>query len=219
MARVAIQPVPPDERVSERSLCLAYSAGGPPPPARRQVVESGVLAMAVFLGTEAMLFAALISAFLILRAGAPLWPPADQPRLPVAVTGMNTALLLLSAYTMQRAATASQQGRRGAEAVRWLTATALLGTSFLFVQGVEWVRLIGHGLRASSSQYAGTFYTLIGCHAVHVLAAVVTLGVLLGWIVRRRGIEQCQTQVAVCRLYWLFVVAVWPILYILVYLT
>lgn len=173
--------------------------------------------MAAFLGTEAMLFAGLISAFLILRASAASWPPADQPRLPVAVTGLNTAVLLVSGYTMQRAAGESRRRRRTA-AVRWLAATAVLGASFLLVQGVEWVQLIRHGLRASSSPYGGTFYTLIGCHAVHVLAAVITLVVLLAWIGRTRRIERWQTPIAVCRLYWLFVVAVWPLLYVLVYL-
>jgi heme/copper-type cytochrome/quinol oxidase subunit 3 len=137
--------------------------------------------------------------------------------LPVAVTGVNTAVLLLSAYAMQRAATASRTRRRVAT-VRWLGATAALGASFLLVQGVEWVQLIRHGLRAASSPYGGTFYTLIGCHAVHVFAAVVTLAGLLAWIGRTRHIERCQTAIAVCRLYWLFVVAVWPILYVLVYL-
>ena len=78
--------------------------------------------------------------------------------------------------------------------------------------------MIRHGLRASSGQYGGTFYTLIGCHAVHVLAAVITLVVLVVWIGRTRSIERWRTPIAVCRLYWLFVVALWPILYVLVYL-
>jgi len=217
MARAAIQPVSPAPRGSGRPLSLVYSGGGPFPPHRRPAVENGILAMAVFLGTEAMLFAGLISAFLILRASAPSWPPADQPRLPVAVTGFNTMVLLVSAYTMQRAAAESRRRRRTA-AVRWLAVTAALGASFLLVQGVEWVQLIQHGLRASSSPYGGTFYTLIGCHGVHVLAAVVTLVVLLVRHGRTRRIERWQTPIAVCRLYWLFVVAVWPFLYALVYL-
>ncbi len=219
MAQVATQTLPSRSPVTTPALHLVHFGEEPPAPTpRRRVVENGVLAMAVFLGTEAMLFAGLISAFLILRAGAALWPPADQPRLPVAVTGVNTAVLLLSAYTMQRAAAASRGGRR-AELVRWLAATAFLGGSFLLVQGAEWVQLIRHGLRASSSQYGAIFYTLIGCHGVHVLVAVSTLGALLGWIGRGCGVERCRTPVEVCRLYWLFVVGVWPILYVLVYLT
>ncbi len=195
-------------------------AGGEPPaprPAARPFAN-GLLAMAIFLATEAMLFAGLISAFLILRAGASLWPPAGQPRLPIEVTGLNTAVLLLSAYTMHRAVGESRS-RRGAGALAWLAATGALGTTFLLVQGAEWIALIRHGLRASSSLYAATFYTLIGCHGLHVLAAVITLIVVLGWTLRRQTAPGGQIRLEVCRLYWLFVVAVWPVLYVLVYLT
>jgi heme/copper-type cytochrome/quinol oxidase subunit 3 len=183
--------------------------------ARRPVVENGVLAMAVFLATEVMLFAGLVSAFLILRAGAPAWPPPGQPRLPVAVTAINTAVLLASAWTMQRAAGAA--GGERAALLRWLAATTALGATFLVVQGAEWVALVRHGLRASTSLYGATFYTLIGCHGLHVAAAVLTLGVLLA-LLRLAGPEPCPTRLRVCRLYWLFVVALWPVLYVLVYL-
>lgn len=196
---------------------LAYSGGEPPAVRRRPLaIEHGILAMAVFLATETMLFAGLISAFLILRAGAMQWPPPGQPRLPIAITGLNTLVLLLSAYTMQRATSASRRPRSSAM-VRWLGVTAALGTTFLLVQGVEWMRLVAHGLHASSSTYGASFYTLIGCHAVHVLAAVVALLALLVWS-WRANLERCRTRVEVHRLYWFFVVAVWPILYVLVYL-
>lgn len=188
-------------------------------PVRRTAppIPNGILAMAVFLGTEAMLFAGLISAFLILRAGAPAWPPPGQPRLPVGVTGLNTAVLLLSGYTMERAAGASAGAARTAM-LRWLVATVALGGIFLAVQGAEWLALVRHGLGASASVYGGTFYTLIGCHGLHVAAAVLTLVVLLGWALRERCIDRTRRRLAACRLYWLFVVAVWPVLYVLVYL-
>lgn len=52
--------------------------------------------MLVFLASEVMLFAALVSAFLVLRAEAAAWPPPGQPRLPVTVSGLNTVVLLCS---------------------------------------------------------------------------------------------------------------------------
>jgi cytochrome c oxidase subunit 3 len=183
---------------------------------RPRPVENGVLGMAIFLATEAMLFAALISAFLILRAGSAAWPPPGQPRLPVALTGLGTLVLLASAFTMWQAAETSRRAERD-RVLGWLGATALLGTTFLTVQGTEWVRLFEHGLRASSGVYGGTFYTLIGCHALHVLAAVLTLLYVLARTARR-GLEPGRATLDACRLYWLFVVGVWPILYALVYL-
>lgn len=184
------------------------------PPAR---VPDAVLGLLIFLGTEAMFFAGLISAFLVLRAGSTEWPPPDQPRLPVAVTGVNTLVLLLSGYTVGRARSAIRRART-ADLAWWLTLTALLGTVFLAIQGTEWVRLVGYGLRATSGVYGATFYTLIGCHGLHVLGGVLALLVVLRHAVRGGYSARDHVGVEACRLYWSFVVAIWPVLYALVYL-
>ena len=180
--------------------------------------DNGLVGMALFIGAETMLFAGLISAFWILRAGADLWPPPGQPRLPVVVTGLNTLVLLLSAVSMQLAATRSSQGRR-ADVIRWLGWTAFLGAFFLAVQGIEWVRLLGFGLRASSGLYASTFYTIVGCHGIHVLVAVTALLVVLRRLALGLEGRRLRSTVLVCRLYWFFVVGIWPLLYALVYLS
>jgi cytochrome c oxidase subunit 3 len=93
-----------------------------------------------------------------------------------------------------------------------------LGMTFLALQSYEWVQLIRFGLTLSSGVYGATFYTLIGCHGLHVFGAVVwLLAVLL------RAMQGCYSPAryvgaAVCGMYWYYVVALWPILYLLVYL-
>ncbi|MGH7310203.1 MAG: cytochrome c oxidase subunit 3, partial [Candidatus Rokuibacteriota bacterium] len=83
----------------------------------------------------------------------------------------------------------------------------------------EWVRLIGFGLTMSSSTYGATFYTLIGAHGVHVLAALGWLTATLA-LLARGGFGEGQTAaVRACALYWHFVVTLWPILYVSVYLS
>ena len=54
---------------------------------------SAVVGTSVFIFTEVMFFCGLVSAYLVLRSHTE-WPPADQPRLPVMVTGINTMVLL-----------------------------------------------------------------------------------------------------------------------------
>ncbi|MEO8605567.1 MAG: heme-copper oxidase subunit III [bacterium] len=195
---------------------LARSGGSPPAGGRATASSNAVLGMLVFLGSEAMLFAALISAYLVLRAGADSWPPPGQPRLPLVLTGANTAVLLLSGVSMW----AAQRAARLTHTVacrRWLAVTLALGGLFLLVQGSEWMHLIAYGLRISSGTYGGMFYAVIGTHALHVAVAVLVLGVVM-WRARHgRFAAQRQTDVEVCFLYWTFVVAVWPVLYGLVY--
>ncbi len=193
---------------------------GQPPfgePDRPPAIDAARLGMLIFLGAETMLFGGFIVAFLVFRMGAAVWPPPFQPRLPVEVTGVNTVGLLASGFTMYRALEERSRGDRGGVR-RYLTWTAILGVAFLLVQGYEWARLIEFGLTATSGVYGGTFYTLIGAHAVHVLGALVWLSIILMGAVQGRYTAEDHAGLSVLAMYWTFVVALWPILYTLVYL-
>jgi len=175
------------------------------------------LAMMFLIAGEVMFFAALVSGFFVLRLAAPLWPPPLQPRLPVFVTGLNTLVLLGSSVAMLGATRAAGRGERS-RALRRLALTAALGALFLVVQGYEWTRLIEYGLTTSSGAYGGTFYTLIGTHAAHVLGALLWLGITLTLVARGRFLDGHAAGLRACAIYWHFVVALWPVLYVTVYL-
>lgn len=186
-----------------------------PPP--ESFINKPLLGLLIFLGTEAMFFAGLISAYLILRAKSINWPPPGQPRLPVVVTGINTLFLLLSGYTMSRALKAIREGHSQALS-RWLLATGVLGSLFLGVQGSEWIHLVSYGLTFTSSPYGATFYTLIGCHGLHLLVALIVLLLVTYKAMMGQYTRHEYTGIELCRLYWYFVVGIWPLLYLLVYL-
>jgi heme/copper-type cytochrome/quinol oxidase subunit 3 len=197
----------------------AKLGGGDPPPVR-PIAPLGTnvwLAVLMFLGAEAMFFAGLIGAYVVFRVAAAVWPPAFQPRLPIVVTGVNTAILLASAWTMRLALQAARRDDR-MKLIRHLGVTALLGSIFLAVQGFEWLELIRFGLTVSSSVYGGLFYTLIGFHAAHVLGALVWLAVVFVLARQGRYTKASHVGLQTCRMYWTFVVALWPVLYGLVYL-
>jgi len=208
-------------QVNEGSYPIPGFAGGGPPSlpvaSAEPVVSNARLALLMLLASEAMFFAGLIGAFIVFRLSSSAWPPPFQPRLPVAVTGVNTVILLLSGLTMQLALRAVRAGKSEG-LIRHLLATVLLGGIFLGIQGYEWIRMIQYGLTVRSGIYGATFYTLVGCHGLHVLGAVLWLTVVL--IQARQGrftAERC-TGVETCSMYWTFVVGLWPILYGLVYL-
>jgi heme/copper-type cytochrome/quinol oxidase subunit 3 len=147
--------------------------------------------------------------------GAAQWPPPLQPRLPVLVTGMNTILLLGSSFAMMRAV---RDRDDAAVVARGLAVTGALGMIFLAVQGYEWLQLVGYGLTMTSGAYGVTFYTLIGVHGLHVLGALVWLGIAFTGVRRGRFLEPPAAGLRACGMYWHFVVALWPILYVAVYL-
>jgi heme/copper-type cytochrome/quinol oxidase subunit 3 len=188
---------------------LPLVAGERPTP----VVPSGVLGMLTFAVAEAMLFAGLVSAFTIIRASAVVWPPRDQPRLPVEETALNTAALLVSGVLLFLAQRALRRDR--AAAARLLLISLLLGVFFVTFQGAEWVRLIGQGLTLTSSSLGSFFYLIIGLHALHAVAAVALLA--CAWLGLRRG-GLASSQLATAAVFWYFVVGVWPVLYYRIYL-
>ena len=184
------------------------------PTNRRELVPSAVLAMLIFVITELMFFAGFISAFTIMRGSAVIWPPPDQPRLPVGETAFNSALLLASGVILF--AGSRRFRSRPGELRRVLLAAILLGGAFVGLQGREWVQLLAEGLTMNSSALGSFFYLIVGVHALH---AVVALGVLLHlWRRMGRGTVPRPT-LAAAEIFWYFVVGVWPVLYWRVYLS
>jgi len=186
------------------------------PVRRGRLAENGVVGMAIVVFVEVMLFAGFISAFIIVRNSTPpgLWPPPDQPRLPVTTTAFNTAMLLASGMVLFLAHRAF--ARRGARAAAPLMGVAiLLGGFFVGFQGLEWVRLIGQGLTLTSSQLGGFFYVLVGAHGLHAAAALIVL--LVDWRAMRAD-RLSGSAFGAAQLFWYFVVLMWPVIYLMVYL-
>ena len=180
----------------------------PQPP-----IPSAVLGMSIFVFSEAMLFAGLMSAFAIARAGSLLgWPPPGQPRLPAEETAINTLALLASGAVLWLAGRAHRKEQRSA--ARPMLAALALAAFFVLFQGWEWTRLLAQGLTLTSSQHGSFFYLIIGIHGLHCVAAISALA----WAYRRLAISVlAPSTFQAVRVFWYFVVGLWPILYWRVY--
>ena len=198
----------------------AHSATYPieqaPVPVRSEpLISSGVLGMLMFIFTESMFFAGLISAHTIVRSqvAGQLWPPYGQPRLAVEQTAINSLALLVSGVVLVLAWYAF---RREASAARIpLLLSILLGMVFVGFQGVEWMALLAEGLTIQSSTYGGFFYLIVGAHGLHAVGA---LGGLMWAFHKLDKGELVASQLGTVAAFWYFVVLVWPILYLKVYL-
>ena len=169
------------------------------------LLPNQVLGVAIFILAEVMVFAAFISAFVIVKSGFTNWPPLGQPRLPVLVTAVNSLFLFASAWFISMAHRDK----------RFFLLTLVTGLLFVLLQGREWVYLIHYGLTLTSSVYGSFFYLIIGFHAFHVLGAVTFLTIM--YLRLAAGHLKNESFVAV-KVFWYFVVGLWPILYGLVYL-
>jgi len=182
-------------------------------PRPRPILPNAVLGTLIFVIAEMMMFAGLISAFSIVKAGALGWPPPGQPRLPVEATAFNTAVLLASAVALYAANRAYSQNRRLAK--RPLFWAMGLGAFFVVFQGYEWVSLIRQGLTLTSSNHGSFFYLIVGMHALHAIAGLTVLA-RAGWKLSSGMLT--PSTFAATQVFWYFVVGLWPVLYVLVYL-
>ncbi len=185
----------------------------------RSSISSGVLGMIFLLTTETMLFAAFISAYIVNRASIPQWQPANQPRLPIEITGLNTVILLVSGLALWMFIKKFRSTQTRSSSSSLLLLSMALGVTFVAIQGSEWVQLISYGLNSTTSLYAAFFYLIIGAHALHVVVGLAILLYLYRIVQGGRSVEDKRSIIATCSMYWAFVVAVWPLLYYLVYLS
>lgn len=187
--------------------------GRMPAAQRRQLAPNGVIGTLLFVFTELMLFAGFISAHAIAKTTALTgWPPPNQPRLPAEETALNTAALLASGVMLALAYRAYKREQPSAK--RLFLAALLLGLFFVAFQGWEWVMLIQEGLTLTSSTHGGFFYLIVGCHALHAVAALIVLGMQYAQLLRDKLLPGAF---AASQVFWYFVVGMWPVLYWKVY--
>jgi heme/copper-type cytochrome/quinol oxidase subunit 3 len=198
---MSVGPYPPSVR-------LASEHRGEP-----RVISNGVLGMSLFILTEIMLFAGMVSSFSIVRASSAIWPPPGQPRLPLEETAINTAALFVSGALLIVAQRRFNTDRTSARLP--LIGSILLGTFFVLFQGWEWVSMLAQGLTLTSSMLGSFFYLIVGTHALHAIVAIALL--LQTWRRLERGWLQ-PSQLATTAVFWYFVVAAWPVIYLRVYL-
>jgi cytochrome c oxidase subunit III len=187
---------------------------GRPGAQRKPLLASCVLGTIVFVVTEIMFFTALVSSYLVIKAGMGSWAPPDTVTLPVAATALNTLILLTSGVLFFVAGRRYKgPGDTQITSSLYLTAT-LMGAFFVSLQGYEWVKLVSYGMTMQNSIFGSCFFLLIGSHGLHVLSAVIAVGFFYRKLLKG---ELTVDQFKALRIYWYFVVSIWPVLYGLVY--
>ena len=204
-------------------------------------LEHRKIAIWAFIGSECMLFASLISTYLIYKGRSVVgpfphesWTAPDghvfAPILNIPVTTQSTFVLLMSSLAMVLALAAVEEKDKPLPAGAglwtkclksskfWLAATALMGATFLGYQAFEFTSFVHEGLTIRTNLFGSSFFTLTGFHGAHVTAGVLWLLTLLA-IDFKRGLTPKDTLlVDICALYWHFVDVVWIAIFTLVYL-
>jgi len=172
--------------------------------------------MWVFLASEVMFFAGLISAYIVLRMGHPAWP-GSEGHLSVPLGTINTLVLICSSTTIVMSLAATQRGAVYAARL-WLLAAIGLGTLFLVIKGFEYGAKFSHHIVPGTSIFWSCYFTLTGFHALHVLGGVVYNLWVLAVTFDAPVWSRRSYLLELAGLYWHFVDIVWIFLFPLLYL-
>lgn len=198
----------------------------------RQQSEAVGLGMWSFLVTEVLLFGVLFTGYTVYRINAPHAFHHASQHLYLWIGAINTAILLVSSYTMVLAVHRARHGDL-LRTKRLLAITAGLGLLFLCLKAVEWSLDYRDGIvpginfdpsvaEGADPRWVEMFFVLYffmtGLHGLHVLAGVLVISTLALIITRTGRVNRFASAVDMTGLYWHLVDIIWLFLFPLMYL-
>ena len=186
-------------------------AGGPAP--KRIIVGYGFW---IFLLSDVIMFSSFFAAYAVLFKNTAGGPTAQQ-LFDLHNTAVETGCLLASTFTCGMGSLAVGQRNQ-----KWtqlaLLATGLLGLAFITLEIREFVSLIGRGAGPSRSAFLSSFFTLVGCHGVHVTAGLLWLGTMMAQFYAKGFRRDIRHRFLCFSLFWHALDIIWVGIFSLVYL-
>jgi cytochrome o ubiquinol oxidase subunit III len=201
---VAIDSVPQD------ALPSASEAG---PAPKRVVVAYGFW---IFLLSDIIMFAALFASYAVL-VNATAGGPSGAQLFNQKTVAIETACLLASSYTCGLMSLAINS-RRYFRTYLGALITFALGAAFLSLEIREFASMIAIGATPQHSAFLSAFFTLVGCHGLHVTLGLIWLAVMMVQVAVMGLDTTVQRRLLCFALFWHALDIVWVGLFTVVYL-
>jgi cytochrome o ubiquinol oxidase subunit 3 len=192
-------------------VVIPAAEAGPAP--KRIVVAYGFW---VFLLSDIVMFAALFAAYAVLKDGTAGGPTGAQLFNQTSVA-IETACLLASSYTCGLMSL-SIQARRRLATYFFAAVTFVLGAAFLALEIREFVGMIDVGAAPQRSAFLSAFFTLVGCHGLHVTVGLLWLAVMMAQVAFKGFRASVQRRLLCFSLFWHALDIIWVGLFTVVYL-
>ncbi|KRP99432.1 cytochrome o ubiquinol oxidase subunit III [Bradyrhizobium yuanmingense] len=185
-----------------------------PGPAPKRIVTA--YGFWIFLLSDIVMFSCFFAAYAVLSgqtAGGPKGAEIFEQRN----VAIETVCLLLSSYTCGMASIAADVRNRF-----WfylsMTVTCLLGLIFLVLEFREFADLIARGYGPSRSAFLTAFFSLVGCHGLHVSAGVLWLLTMMAQVFAKGFRADILRRMTCFALFWHALDIVWVAVFSVVYL-
>lgn len=138
-------------------------------PVNRFGIHPQKFALWAAMGSIAMMFASLTSAYVV-RRGAGNWLEYKLPSL----FFISTLVLLISSLTLHWSYTSYKKGLE-LKYKGFLVVTLILGLAFAVLQYQGWLILYSYGIELKGNPSGSFFYAISGIHLAHILGGISAL--------------------------------------------
>ena len=170
-------------------------------------LPAATIGLGVFLAVVSLLFALLISAY-VMRMNAEDWTLRPAPMQ----LWLNTGVLILSSAALQWAQVAARRGQID-NVITGLFVAGVFALAFLVGQLLAWQRLNSEGYFLATNPGNAFFYLLTGLHGLHLLGGLVVLALTADKLWRSFELGQVRLSVRLCAIYWHFLLLLWLVLF------
>jgi len=207
----AVAAFPDPNRLGRLDAETVADEQGPAP--KRIVVGYGFW---IFLLSDFIMFSAFFAAYAVLN-GATADGPAGHELFDLRNVAIETVCLLLSSFTCGMASLAVSV-RSPVWTQIALLATGLLGLVFVILEVAEFHTLVVAGNGPQRSAFLSAFFTLVGCHGVHVTAGGLWLGTMMAQFFFKGFNETLLRRFMCFSLFWHALDIIWVAIFTIVYL-
>jgi cytochrome o ubiquinol oxidase subunit III len=170
----------------------------------------------IFLLSDIVMFSCFFATYAVLQGGTAGGPSIRQivelPRVE-----WEPACLLASSFTCGLSFAATN-ARNVFWTQAWLVITGLLGLAFLLLEAQEFATLVDHGITPQRSGFLSAFFSLVGCHGLHVTAGLLWLGTMLAQVQVKRFRNEIVHRLICFNLFWHALDIIWVGIFTIVYL-
>ncbi len=170
----------------------------------------------IFLLSDIVMFAAFFATYAV-QSGATNGGPSGKDLFDLNNVAIETACLLASSFTCGMASIGAQ--RRNAPLFHGAMAvTAALGAVFLALELREFAGMIAQGAGPQRSGFLSAFFTLVGCHGLHVTLGLLWLLTMMAQVFAKGFREDIMRRILCFTLFWHALDIIWVAVFSVVYL-
>jgi cytochrome o ubiquinol oxidase subunit 3 len=183
-------------------------------PASKRVVTA--YGFWIFILSDIIMFSAFFATYAVLL-GQTAGGPSGAQLFDLPNVAIETGFLLASSFTCGLATIAADERN-----ARWfqiaMAVTCVLGLAFLVIEAREFASLVARGAGPTRSAFLSAFFTLVGCHGLHVSAGILWLLTMMAQVYAKGFRADIQRRLLCFALFWHALDIIWIAVFTVVYL-